>query len=171
MLTVGTNMRYKIESRSQGPFLLLFAGDFSCLSRKKKFSFWPHGWHRAWSNTAYVFQRLLISTTILNTSDLCGRNLKHSFPALRDCSCSSSLKKASARAWYVAVNIDRSWPGSERWMHMLRSMTAFLWLLLSAALRPRCSHSFGWPYKRWISIIVREVIQTLGSCKAPRCTL
>ena len=149
---------------------MLFARDFSCLSRKEIFCFWPHAWHQAWSNNAYVFQRR-ISTTILNTSDLCGRNLKHSFPALIDCSCSSSLKKASARAWYAAVNIDRSWPGSERWMHMLRSMTAFLWLLLSAALRPRCSHCFGWPYKRRICIIVPEVFQTLGPCKAPCCAL
>ena len=170
MLTIGTNMRYKIESGSQRFFFLLFARDFSCSSRKEMSCFWPHAWHQAWSKNAYVFQRR-ISTTILNTSDLCGRNLKHSFPALRDCSCSSSLKKASARAWYAAVNIDRSWPGSERWMHMLRSMTAFLWLLLSAALRPRCSHCFGWPYKRRICIIVPEVFQTLGPCKAPCCAL
>ena len=171
MLTIGTNMRYKIESGSQRfLFFLLSARDFSCLSRKEMFCFWPHAWHQAWSNNAYVFQRL-ISTKILNTSDLCGRNLKHSFPASRDCSCSSSLKKTSARTWYAAVNIDRSWPGSERWMHMLRSMTAFLWLLLSAALRPRCSHCFGWPYRRRICIIVPEVFQTLGPCKAPCCAL
>ena len=89
------------------------------------------------------------SQQLTNTSDLWGRNLKHSFPALIDCSCSSSLKCASARAWYAAVNIDTSWPELERWMHMLRSKTAFLWLLLSTALRPRCSHCFGWPFKKW----------------------
>ena len=100
------------------------------------------------------------SQQLKNTSDLCGRNLKHSFPALIDCSCSSSLKCASAKAWYAAVNIDTSWPESERWMHMLRSMTAFLWFPLSTALRPRWSHCFGWPYKKWwcISVVMAQVL-------------
>ena len=100
------------------------------------------------------------SQQLTNTSDLCGRNLKHSFPALIDCSCSSSLKCASAKAWYAAVNINTSWPELERWMHMLRSKTAFLWLLLSTALRPRCSHCFGWPFKKWwcISVVMAQIL-------------
>ena len=103
------------------------------------------------------------SQQLKSTSDLCGRNLKHSFPALIDCSCSSSLKCASAKAWYAAVNIDTSWPESERWMHMLRSMTAFLWFPLSTALRPRWNHCFGWPYKKWwcISVVTPTLAQIL----------
>ena len=52
--------------------------------------------------------------TLSSTSDFIGRRLKHSFPASIALSCSSSLKCASASAWYACVKIDGSVLESER---------------------------------------------------------